>query len=118
MKTGGFIRKEKKSSIVYSTNPDFDKNIAEEIDLDHDNIQDLRIHLIRKGGGKIVTVVRGYKGSKESLINLGKYLQSSCSTGGTFKQNEISLQGDFREKVKNLLENFIEADEIYYWYKI
>ena len=103
MKTGGFIRKEKKSSIVYSTNPDFDKNLDEEIDLDHDNTQDLRIHLIRKGGGKIVTVVRGYKGSKESLINLGKYLQSSCSTGGTFKQNEISLQGDFREKVKNLL---------------
>ena len=39
----------------------------------------------------------------DSLKNFGKYLQSSCSTGGTFKQNEISLQGDFREKVKNLL---------------
>ena len=63
----------------------------------------MRIHLIRKGGGKIVTVVRGYKGNKEGLKSLGKYLQSSCSTGGTFKQNEISLQGDFREKVKNLL---------------
>jgi Translation initiation factor 1 (eIF-1/SUI1) and related proteins len=63
----------------------------------------LRIPLIRKGGGKIVTVVRGYKGNKEGLKSLGKYLLSSCRTGGTFKQNEISLQGDFREKVKILL---------------
>ena len=63
----------------------------------------MRIHLIRKGGGKIVTVVRGYNGNKDGLKSLGRYLQSSCSTGGTFKQNEISLQGDFREKVKNLL---------------
>ena len=73
------------------------------MDMGFDGKQDLRIHLIRKGGGKIVTVIRGYKGSKKDLKTLGKYLQSSCSTGGTFKQNEIALQGDFREKVKNLL---------------
>ena len=98
MKTGGFIRKEKKSSIVYSTNPDFDKNIDEEIDLDHDNTQDLRIHLIRKGGGKIVTVVRGYKGSIESLKSLGKYLQSSCSTGGTFNKMKYHCKETFVKK--------------------
>ena len=73
------------------------------MDMGFDGKQDLRIHLIRKGGGKIVTVIRGYKGRKKDLKTLGKYLQSSCSTGGTFKQNEIALQGDFREKVKNLL---------------
>jgi len=103
LKPGGLINKEKNSSIVYSTNPDYDKHQDQEIEMDLDGKQDLRIHLIRKGGGKIVTVIRGYKGSKEDLKTLGKYLQSSCSTGGTFKQNEIALQGDFREKVKNLL---------------
>ena len=103
MQSGGFINKDKNSSIVYSTNPDYDKDLDVKTNLDHDDKQDLRIHLIRKGGGKIVTVVRGYKGNKEDLITLGKYLQSSCGTGGTFKQNEIALQGDFREKVKNLL---------------
>jgi translation initiation factor 1 len=103
MYSGGFINKDKNSSIVYSTNPDFDKDQDQEMDMDLDGKQDLRIHLIRKGGGKIVTVIRGYKGSKEDLKTLGKYLQSSCSTGGTFKQNEITLQGDFREKVKILL---------------
>ena len=100
---GVCISKDKNSSIVYSTNPNFQKDENHKVGVDIDDIQDLRIHLIRKGGGKIVTVVRGYKGNKEGLKSLGKYLQSSCSTGGTFKQNEISLQGDFREKVKNLL---------------
>ena len=103
MYSGGFINKDNNSSIVYSTNPDFDKDQDQEMDMDPSGKQDLRIHLIRKGGGKIVTVIRGYKGSKEDLKTLGKYLQSSCSTGGTFKQNEIALQGDFRKKVKDLL---------------
>ncbi|RZP29762.1 translation initiation factor [bacterium] len=97
------MNKDKNSSIVYSTNPVFEKDQDNEMDMGFDGKQDLRIHLIRKGGGKIVTVIRGYKGNKKDLKTLGKYLQSSCSTGGTFKQNEIALQGDFREKVKNLL---------------
>tara|TARA_B100000029_G_scaffold105971_1_gene96620 strand:+ start:75 stop:230 length:156 start_codon:yes stop_codon:yes gene_type:complete len=51
---------------VYSTNPDFGKDLDEKTDMDQNDQQDLRIHLIRKGGGKIVTVVRGYKGNKEN----------------------------------------------------
>jgi hypothetical protein len=57
MYSGGFINKDKNSSIVYSTNPDFDKDQDQEMDMDLDGKQDLRIHLIRKGGGKIVTCV-------------------------------------------------------------
>ncbi len=51
---------------MYSTNPDFGKDLDEKTDMDQNDQQDLRIHLIRKGGGKIVTVVRGYKGNKEN----------------------------------------------------
>ncbi len=64
----------------------------------------MRIHLDRKGGGRMVTVIRGYRGTPEGLKELGKYLQSSCSTGGTVKNNEILIQGKFREKARDLLQ--------------
>ena len=66
--------------------------------------QNLRIYLDRKGGGRIVTVIRGYRSTPEGLKELGKYLQSSCSTGGTVKNNEILIQGNFREKARDLLQ--------------
>ena len=65
----------------------------------------MRIHLDRKGGGKGVTVIRGYRGVPGGLKELGKYLQSSCSTGGTVKDNEILIQGKFREKARDLLQD-------------
>ena len=52
---------------MYSTNPDYGKDSDKTTDMDQNDQQDLRIHLIRKGGGKIVTVVRGYTGNKEPV---------------------------------------------------
>ena len=52
----------------------------------------------------MVTVVRGYRTTPKGLKELGKYLQSSCSTGGTVKNNEILIQGNFREKARDLLQ--------------
>ena len=90
---------------VYSTNPDFVFDYGEEevVTLDPAK-QNLRIMLDKKQrGGKKVTLVTGFQGSDYDLAVLGKELKSACSVGGSVKDGEILLQGDFREKVLALL---------------
>jgi len=61
--------------------------------------QDLRLWLDRKGGGKVITVVKGFIGKSADLEALGKQLKSLCGSGGTVKDYEVQIQGDHREKV-------------------
>ena len=98
-------KKKPLSGIVYSTNPDY-IYINEESASDQKNSslrQELRIWLERKPGGKVATIVKGFSGTEEQLIVLGKMLKSQCSVGGTVKEREILLQGNHREKVLMLL---------------
>ena len=90
---------------VYSTNPNFvfDYGDEEIVTLDPAK-QNLRIMLDKKQrGGKKVTLVTGFQGSDYDLAVLGKELKSACGVGGSVKNGEILLQGDFREKVLALL---------------
>jgi translation initiation factor 1 len=94
--TGGFI---------YSTNPDFNYNDADpaEESIPH-NQQDLRVMLDKKNrSGKAVTLITGFLGNEEDLNTLGKFLKSKCGTGGTVKDGEILIQGDFRQKILQML---------------
>jgi translation initiation factor 1 len=54
-------------------------------------------------GGKTVTVIRGFVGSEEDMNALCKLLKQKCGVGGTAKDGEIIVQGEFVEKVKQLL---------------
>ncbi|MGY8787196.1 MAG: translation initiation factor [Fidelibacterota bacterium] len=94
-----------KEDIVYSTHPDFDSKPTEIETPDINQNQDLRVHLDRRGGGKIVTIVRGYEGNKQDLNALGKLLRKKCGVGGTVKNNEILIQGNVREKVLKFLND-------------
>jgi len=92
--------------IVYSTNPDFEFNHDDESKTESlkPKQQDLRVMLDKKNrGGKMVTLITGFKGSENEMNELARKLKSKCGVGGTAKDGEIIIQGDFRDKILQLL---------------
>ncbi len=92
--------------MVYSTNPDFDYSSSEDevIETIAPSKQDLRVWLDRKQrGGKVATLVCGFKGGEADLKELARMLKSKCGVGGAAKDGEIIIQGDHRDKVVDLL---------------
>ena len=94
-------------NVVYSTNPDF----GYEMDNDEEQVtpapaqQNLRVQLDRKNrGGKVVTLITGFVGTDNDLKDLGKFLKTKCGVGGAAKDGEIIVQGDFKQKILELLK--------------
>lgn len=94
-------------NVVYSTNPDFRYEIRDEEETSTlpPSQQKLRVQLDRKNrGGKVVTLVTGFVGTDDDLKELGRLLKGKCGVGGTAKDGEIIVQGDFKQKVLDLLK--------------
>ena len=51
-----------------------------------------------------MTLVTGFTGTPEDLKVLGKTLKTKLGVGGTAKDGEITIQGDFRDKTVALLK--------------
>ncbi len=56
----------------------------------------------RKGKG--VTTVTGIPLPENELKQLAKQLKQQCGTGGTLKEGVVEIQGDYRDRLKTLLE--------------
>lgn len=93
-------------NVVYSTNSDFNyevDNDEEQETLDKGK-QNLRVSIDKKNrGGKVATLITGFVGTENDLKELGKLLKSKCGVGGSAKDGEIIVQGDFKAKVTELL---------------
>ena len=62
------------------------------------------LHFSKKGrSGKIVTIVRGIDIDKDTLEDISKKLKRKLSVGGSIKDGEIIIQGNNRDKIKEIL---------------
>lgn len=92
----------KRDGIVYSTNPDFKYNETpkDEATTLPPGQQSLYVWIdSRNRSGKTVTLIKGFIGKTADLEELSSSLRKYCGTGGSIKNGEIIIQGDFRNKV-------------------
>ncbi|ERJ61444.1 translation initiation factor [Sphingobacterium paucimobilis] len=99
-------KKQRYEGIVYSTDSSF--SYEEGLNLETDTLpnekQRLKVLLDRKSRkGKVVTVVEGFVGKDSDLQELAKLLKQKCGVGGSAKEGEILIQGDFKQKVFDIL---------------
>ena len=98
----------KRLGVVFSTNPDFVYEQQTEIEPEtlEPSKQNLLASIDRKGrSGKQVTLVTGFVGTSDDLAELGRTLKMKCGVGGSAKDGEIAIQGDFRDRVVTLLKD-------------
>lgn len=83
-----------------SEEPTQDNNEASDIWLQDDPI----ICKYEKRKGKPITILEGYTGAQEDFKILAKDIKKTLSVGGSFKDDKIIIQGDYRDKIMQLLK--------------
>ncbi|WP_299896294.1 translation initiation factor [uncultured Aquimarina sp.] len=56
-----------------------------------------------KRKGKPITILEGYTGADEDFKKLAKEIKTTLSVGGSFKDDRIIVQGDYRDKIMDIL---------------
>ena len=94
--------------VVFSTDPNFKYVTRDDLETEPETLEPARQKLVvaidrRNRGGKQVTLVSGFVGREEDLAALAKTLKTRCGVGGSAKDGEILIQGDFRDRVVEIL---------------
>lgn len=66
--------------------------------------QKIKVAIDKKRYGKIVTIVTGFE-NEIDIKKIAKALKNELACGGTYRDNEIELQGDHRKRIKDILIN-------------
>lgn len=92
------------------------KNLFPDHELEEDNSNDHEesdiwlqdepiICKYEKRKGKPITILEGYTGATEDFKLLAKELKTTLSVGGSFKEDKIIIQGDYRDKIMTILKD-------------
>ena len=57
-----------------------------------------------KRKGKPITIIDGYNGASKDFKTLAKEIKTKLSVGGSFKNETIIIQGDYRDKIMEMLQ--------------
>ncbi|WP_027136418.1 translation initiation factor [Gaetbulibacter saemankumensis] len=84
-----------------------------EVDEVKDNAEDSGIWIqdepllckYEKRKGKPITIIDGYNGATEDFKILAKEIKTALSVGGSFKNDQIIIQGDYRDKIMSILKD-------------
>ena len=57
-----------------------------------------------KRKGKPITIIDGYNGATKDFKKLAQEIKKSLSVGGSFKDDKIIIQGDYRDKIMTILK--------------
>jgi translation initiation factor 1 len=88
--------------------PDHTPEPSEHTDSEENSIwmqDDPIICKYEKRKGKPITILEGYTGATEDFKLLAKDIKTTLSVGGSFKEDKIIIQGDYRDKIMQMLKN-------------
>ncbi len=83
------------------------QQVEEEIEQKSDEIwmqDDPIICKYEKRKGKPITIIEGYTGADADFKKLAREIKTTLSVGGSFKNESIIIQGDYRDKIMNILK--------------